>query len=162
MDINTYYRNFIDWGLKHGIIQSNNPQKQWLKLASEFGELCDNLAKGRDCKDDIGDMAVVLHMIGGMKDGISQHPLSHTYNEINFAISELHDAMGILHRRILQGLNTRLYIADILVLLSAIARLQGYNYLDCLEAAWNEIKDRKGTTTADGVMIKEGDTGAAA
>lgn len=38
---------------------------QTLKLGSEFGELCDNIAKGRydAAKDDIGDMIVVLIML---------------------------------------------------------------------------------------------------
>jgi len=162
MDVNTYYKNFTDWGLKWQIIQTSNPKAQWLKLMSEYGELCDNLAKGRDCKDDIGDMAVVCHMIGGMKDGISQHPTTHTYATMDVAISELHDLLGIVHRRILQDLNTRLHLADVLITLSAIARLQGYEYTDCLEVAWNAIKNRKGKLSASGVLIKEGDTGVAA
>lgn len=31
-----------------------------MKLFSEFGELADNVGKGRDCRDDIGDVFVVL------------------------------------------------------------------------------------------------------
>lgn len=40
---------------------------QGLKLMSEMGELADNLAKGKDVKDDIGDCIVVLVMIAALE-----------------------------------------------------------------------------------------------
>lgn len=53
------------WGYDRGITVNGKPISQTLKLGSEFGELCDNIAKGRHekAKDDIGDMFVVLCMI---------------------------------------------------------------------------------------------------
>ena len=60
----------IDWGCERNIIPRgevtyNPAATQTLKLGSEFGELCDNIAKGRydRAHDDIGDMVVVLIMI---------------------------------------------------------------------------------------------------
>lgn len=54
-----------NWGEDRGITVNGKPETQTLKLGSEFGELCDNIAKGRyeAAKDDIGDMIVVLIMI---------------------------------------------------------------------------------------------------
>ena len=46
-------RNF--YGKGGAIIQS-----QFVKLAEEMGEMAGNIARGRDVKDDIGDMVVVL------------------------------------------------------------------------------------------------------
>ena len=91
------------WGEDRGITINGNAQTQCLKLGSEFGELCDNLAKGRHdaAKDDIGDMIVVLIMI---------------------------------------------------------ASLIGTDIPECLQVAYNDIKDRKGYLNSDGVFIKEGDT----
>ena len=55
----------VFWGMERGITINGNPETQALKLASELGELADNIAKGRykAAKDDIGDMIVVLIMI---------------------------------------------------------------------------------------------------
>ena len=91
----------IQWAQDRNLIDGSNPTAQTLKLGSEFGELCDNIAKGRHeaAKDDIGDMLVVLSIIA-------------------------------------EQLSTDLY--------------------ECLEVAWEDIKDRKGTMV-NGVFIKEGD-----
>lgn len=48
------------WHYKRNLIEGSNDLAQFAKLASEMGELADNIAKGRDIKDDIGDMIVVL------------------------------------------------------------------------------------------------------
>jgi NTP pyrophosphatase (non-canonical NTP hydrolase) len=70
-----------------------------MKLIQETGELSDNICKGKDIRDDIGDMMVVL---------------------IN------------------------------------IAERNNLTLDECLEVAYNDIKDRKGTMI-DGVFVKEGD-----
>ncbi len=44
---------------------------------------------------------------------------------------------------------------DILVTLIIGARLAGVNLVGCLEVAYNQIKDRKGTLRSDGVFVKE-------
>ena len=60
-------QKIIDWANDRGIIANSTSQIQGLKLVSEMGELCDNLAKGRDVKDDIGDCLVVLTIIANMQ-----------------------------------------------------------------------------------------------
>lgn len=45
-------------------------------------------------------------------------------------------------------------VGDMFVVLIQMCRLRGYNLRECLEGAWNEIKDRKGTMI-DGVFVKE-------
>ena len=67
LSMEIYEEMTIQWSEDRGIIQNSTPQIQCLKLGSEFGELCDNIAKGRDCKDDIGDMLVVMTNIAKMK-----------------------------------------------------------------------------------------------
>lgn len=47
-------------------------------------------------------------------------------------------------------------IGDAVVVLTILAAQVGMQIEDCIEAAWNEIKDRKGRMQ-DGVFIKEGD-----
>lgn len=46
-------------------------------------------------------------------------------------------------------------VGDVLVTLAIYCRLQGISMNECLAAAYEEIKDRKGTLTAEGVFVKE-------
>lgn len=48
-------------------------------------------------------------------------------------------------------------IGDMFVVLVAIAELEGTNITDCVEGAYNEIKDRKGKLLANGNFVKEED-----
>lgn len=46
-------------------------------------------------------------------------------------------------------------VGDVIVTLVIYAALQGVKLEDCLASAYGEIKDRKGTLTAEGVFLKE-------
>ena len=46
-------------------------------------------------------------------------------------------------------------LGDSLVVLIILADIEGLNLLSCLESAYNEIKDRRGTLQSNGVFIKE-------
>ncbi len=46
-------------------------------------------------------------------------------------------------------------IGDVLVTLIIYAELRGLDLTDCLAAAYNEIKDRKGRLTPEGLFVKE-------
>jgi NTP pyrophosphatase (non-canonical NTP hydrolase) len=87
------------WHRDRNLIDGSTDKDQYMKLIQEAGELSDNICKGRDISDDIGDMMVVL---------------------IN------------------------------------IATRNNLTITECLEAAYNDIKDRKGRMV-DGVFVKEAD-----
>lgn len=87
------------WHHDRNLIDGSDDKTQFAKLIQEAGELSDNICKGKDIKDDIGDMIVVL---------------------IN------------------------------------IAERNNISLSECLECAWEDIKDRKGMMR-DGVFIKEDD-----
>jgi NTP pyrophosphatase (non-canonical NTP hydrolase) len=53
-----------------------------LKLVSEVGELADNIAKGRDVKDDIGDCLVVLNNLAAMSGTTLNACLQVAYDDI--------------------------------------------------------------------------------
>lgn len=63
-DTNQHVSTFIGWIAhwhhKRNLIDGATDTSQFLKLIAEAGELADNIAKGKDCRDDIGDMIVVL------------------------------------------------------------------------------------------------------
>ena len=46
-------------------------------------------------------------------------------------------------------------VGDVLVCLINYCALQDFNLVDCLELAYNQIKDRKGTLLSSGVFVKE-------
>ena len=48
------------WHVDRNLIDGSTDKDQYMKLIQEAGELSDSLCKGKDIKDDIGDMMVVL------------------------------------------------------------------------------------------------------
>ena len=58
---NENYEDLISqWHKDRNLIEGSTDKDQYLKLIQEAGELSDNICKGKDIKDDIGDMMVVL------------------------------------------------------------------------------------------------------
>lgn len=72
----------IQWAKDRYIIQNGKPETQVLKLMSEMGELADNMAKGNDVTDDIGDCIVVLTLISKMCGLTMEECWTHAYNDI--------------------------------------------------------------------------------
>jgi NTP pyrophosphatase (non-canonical NTP hydrolase) len=95
----TWINRIKQWHHERNLISGSTDKDQYLKLIQEAGELSDSICKGKDIRDDIGDMLVVL---------------------IN------------------------------------IAERNNLSLTECLEVAYNDIKDRKGKMV-DGVFIKESD-----
>ena len=48
------------WHQDRNLIEGSTDKDQYLKLIQEAGELSDSLCKGKDIRDDVGDMLVVL------------------------------------------------------------------------------------------------------
>ena len=93
-------KKVAQWHHDRNLIKGATDKDQFCKLIQEAGELSDNICKGKDMSDDIGDMIVVL---------------------IN------------------------------------IAERNNLTLKECLEKAWDDIKDRKGKMV-DGIFIKQGDS----
>lgn len=92
-------RKVTQWHHDRNLINGSTDKDQFMKLIQEAGELSNSICQGKDIRDDIGDMMVVL---------------------IN------------------------------------IAERNGLTLTECLEQAYNDIKDRKGRMI-DGVFVKETD-----
>ncbi len=60
--------NIKAWHHDRNLIDGSTDKDQYLKLIQEAGELSDNICKGRDIADDIGDMIVVLINIAERND----------------------------------------------------------------------------------------------
>tara|TARA_R110002153_G_scaffold272535_2_gene441369 strand:- start:797 stop:1159 length:363 start_codon:yes stop_codon:yes gene_type:complete len=98
ISINMLVQRVVRWHLDRNLIEGATDKDQVLKLMQEVGELSDNVCKGQDIRDDIGDIMVVL--------------------------------INIMARN-------------------------GLTLEECLEVAYDDIKDRKGKMV-DGIFVKEG------
>ena len=64
------------------IVEGSDDKTQFAKLIQEAGELSDNICKGKDIKDDIGDMLVVLINIAERNGTTIRACLDVAYNDI--------------------------------------------------------------------------------
>ena len=145
------FKHFVtQWANDRNIIKGSTKPAQALKGFSEFGELCDNIAKGKDIKDDIGDCAVV----GVIINAIGKH---HTYYD-GVSNRELRVERNL--QNVADYFSYALVDSDIAFRafddLHAIAEHHGLDFNECLGTAWNSIKDRTGVMY-NGVFIKEAD-----
>lgn len=148
------------WAEDRNIIKGSKPIDQAMKLFSEFGELADNVGKGRDCRDDIGDVFVVLTIMCRQQgrtifDNFGRKPRD--IQDIKLYIAELSDMLTqlVLHLHNERAFYSYGYSMGVSYL-SSIAIHFGYTLEECVQIAYNDIKDRKGKMV-NGVFIKEGD-----
>jgi len=70
------------WHIARNLIEGATDKDQVLKLIQEVGELSDNVCKGQDIRDDIGDIMVVLINIMKRNDISLEECLNVAYNDI--------------------------------------------------------------------------------
>ena len=89
--INEYGNNFLldsivedvmTWHYARNLIRGSTSKDQFHKLIQECGELSDSLCKGKDVKDDIGDIMVVLINIAEREGVTIESCLETAYNDI--------------------------------------------------------------------------------
>lgn len=151
------------WAEDRNIIKGSKPIDQAMKLFSEFGELADNIGKGRDCRDDVGDIFVVLTiMCKQMGHSINDH--IGTYGDSFYGtkktVSDLASCLAsIVEKRDELEIDNEDHIAPIDMAtahLDAIALDVGSTLEECVQIAYDDIKDRKGLMH-NGVFLKESD-----
>ena len=146
------------WAHERNIINGSKPIDQAMKLFSEFGELADNVGKGRDCRDDIGDIFVVLVIMAKQTESdvdilslpsLENLSLKQYVVELGFALNNFTFACDTNGEE--EG---NLDIA--IMSLCRIAALQNTTLHECVQIAYDDIKDRKGIMSG-GIFIKESD-----
>ncbi|RBR32302.1 hypothetical protein EB06_01186 [Enterococcus cecorum] len=146
------------WSVKRGL-NTADPNKQRLKLWEEFGELNASMARNdrEGAIDAIGDMLVVMI--------IYKQQLGYGSNYVFYPRKDNLDFLGRLEDSALidyvgYGIaQTRSYIQSIEQVvdnLTMLAYRLGTNLEECLAAAYDEIKDRRGKMI-NGVFVKESD-----
>jgi hypothetical protein len=58
--LNSLIDDITTWHYRRNLIKGSSDKDQFHKLIQECAELSDNMCKGKDIRDDIGDILVVL------------------------------------------------------------------------------------------------------
>lgn len=146
------------WAEDRNIIKGSKPIDQAMKLFSEFGELADNVGKGRDIKDDCGDIFVVLTIMAKQTD--SQINILSLPSLENLSLKQYVVELGFALNNFVFACDTtgeedgNLDIA--IMSLKRIAALHNTTLEECVQIAYNDIKNRRGILS-NGVFIKESD-----
>jgi len=151
------------WAEDRNIIKGSKPIDQAMKLFSEFGELADNVSKGRDCRDDIGDCAVVMTIIMAQSDlnfyDYAKNCMLGSIYDLKYNVAQLGAAIGDFVSDISSNNYISLSTDDFIYCiewLNIIATKVGSSLQECVQIAYNDIKDRKGILW-NGVFVKESD-----
>ncbi len=82
----THLENLVElikqWHHDRNLIEGSTDKDQYLKLIQEAGELSDSICKGKDIRDDIGDMMVVLINIMARNELSMDECLQVAYDDI--------------------------------------------------------------------------------
>ena len=151
---------FIDRDLENG----GRLDKQSLKLSEEFGELCAGYLKKNEqlTKDSIGDCAVVIVGLAllikvDVKEIFKMLEIDKNvmtcFSFLSKNISEFQFYQDFCAKDI-----PKLHLERTIGWLKSLSTALGYNFDECFELAYQEIKDRKGRWI-DGSFVKEEDLG---
>ena len=137
------------WAEDRNIIKGSKPIDQAMKLFSEFGELADNVGKGRDCRDDIGDVFVVLTILmrqqGRTIYDYIDRPVRFNGENIKFEVIELADCLSNLVMYL--GLEKSFYsfgYSRSVAILKSIAIMSHATLEECVQIAYDDISERQG------------------
>lgn len=135
-----------------------------MKLIEEFGELCAGYLKKNEqlTKDSIGDCAVVIvslallikedvHKIFEGLKPVEEVDVMNCFRGLNLNICAI---LSYSDRRY-SGI-CRYDLASAVDYLKSISNILGYDFEECFELAYQEIKDRKGRWI-DGSFVREED-----
>lgn len=153
-----FHQNVIGWAEARSIIPNSNASAQRGKSYEEFAEAYKAFMKKDwdEFKDGIGDTAVTivitnaLEEIPMMKESMANlEPVTPVFPLVDGTIDYLDRAA--------KAISEHRYSTALQFLYYAVAASRGlhkFSWSDCLEKAWNEIKDRTGTMGEDGVFYK--------
>jgi len=84
-----------EWHYDRNLIHGSTDKDQYMKLTQEAGELSDNICKGKNIADDIGDMMVVLINIAERNNLTIDECLAKAWNDIKDRKGEKRDGVFI-------------------------------------------------------------------
>lgn len=148
------------WAKDRNLILGSTPQKQFIKLMEEFGELCAGIARNdkEKIKDSIGGCFVVTVILKcQFRTNIFISPRSFNKDlDISLILARVARDAALIPRDNLSEQVKLEIICGIVRHLMDVSFLLDVDFESCVQAAWDEIKDRKGRMI-DGVFVKEED-----
>ncbi|UTH14935.1 MazG-like family protein [Macrococcus equipercicus] len=156
------------WAIDRNL-HTADPRKQMLKLGEETGELYSGMAKGNEelIKDSIGDAYVVITILSMQKnfsisefvDSVEESTIKDDAEmALQFSLALMLRTGSLAHSLKYSNdtdtlkMMTHWFIETLFDLAYAL----NVNYIECVQMAYDEIKDRKGKMI-DGVFVKESD-----
>ena len=149
------------WFVDRNLYEAN-PVKQFLKLMEESGELFEGIAKDKSelIYDALGDIQVVLIGLEQQIKNGAQISANQQELELLLMVSSLGNIAQKLYAHICHNeTQIPLIKSDLMFLdsvVSTVSFCNGTTAENCLEEAYEVIKDRKGKMI-DGVFVKEED-----
>ena len=93
--MNELINKVAQWHRDRNLIDGASDKDQFCKLIQEAGELSDNICKGKDVKDDIGDMIVVLINIAERNNVTIEECLMNAWDDIKDRKGRMEDGIFI-------------------------------------------------------------------
>ena len=83
------------WHHDRNLVEGSTDKDQYMKLIQEAGELSDSICKGKDIKDDIGDMIVVLINIAERNDVSLTECIKTAWEDIKDRTGQMRDGVFV-------------------------------------------------------------------
>lgn len=149
-DLQQLIKNIEQWAEDHNLIKGSTPRRQKLKLMEEFGELCGGIAKNKPdvIKDSIGGCFIVITILNKQVGNPSDKVDVFTFGDDELYIEDIVTHISEYFDE------SCLYPLEIVGDLQIIAKQYGLDFKDCVQYAYNQVKNRKGKMV-DGFWIKE-------
>ena len=93
--LTTLVDDVVRWHYERNLISGSSDKDQFHKLIQECAELSDNLCKGKDIRDDIGDIMVVLINIAERNKLSLRECLAVAYEDIKHRKGKMVDGVFI-------------------------------------------------------------------
>ena len=174
MNLNAYRDLILGWARDRNLIEGSTAEKQLDKLFEENGEYAGSSARSgvadkRDemllkMQDGLGDVFVVTCILAAQMgveldfDQMEEYQGEGRNGVFYLALGCLAGLVESQYQEALDDsiLDTPDHFYFAVAAAQAVAKRNGFDFLACIEMAWNEIKDRKGRMV-DGVFVKEAD-----
>ena len=158
------------WAEDRNLILGSTPQKQFIKLMEEFGELCAGIARNdrEKIKDSIGDCFVVVVVLSkqlNLDNAELYDPAiinefidgKYKYSSTTEQLLEAVHNLGGVSIPVSQGwIVNKEWIELFCINLLIISLFEKLSFVECIKHSYEQNKDRKGRMI-DGVFVKEED-----
>jgi NTP pyrophosphatase (non-canonical NTP hydrolase) len=162
-----YAENIRKWAGDRKIISNSNLEAQNTKLAEEFGELALGIRKNDTnlIIDSIGDIFVVVTIMAGLENAniedmeLLQNEYYENKDNLKYSFMWLQSDIGDIGKSIIRDnkIKRMSSYANVVNDLNALCEFLELDFIECINKAWNEIKDRKGYLNEEGIFIKDED-----